>query len=123
MQVLIVETCRELGWLWKRHLERQGCVVVLATNQDEAIEVIRDSDIQVIILDIHLKEGSALAVADFASYRRPAARVIFVTDTSFFSDGSIFSIAQNACAFLQTATPPEDLAAMVEYHGVAAAAG
>ena len=35
--------------------------------------------------------GVAMAVADFASYRRPEARVIFVTNTSFFSDGSIFA--------------------------------
>jgi len=44
----------------------------------------------VIVLDLALEEGSALAVADFASYRHPDARVIFVTNASFFSDGSIF---------------------------------
>jgi hypothetical protein len=42
--------------------------------------------------------------------------VIFVTDTSFFSDGSIFNLAANACAFIQTNTPPEDIAALVEHY-------
>lgn len=119
MHVLIVESRSELGWIWKRHLERQGCEVSLVGSQNEAIDVIRDEAVQVIILDIVLQDGSALAVADFASYRRPDAKVIFVTDTTFFSDGSIFQIAPNACAFLRTETRPEDLAAMVEYHGAA----
>ena len=63
-----------------------------------------------------LANGSALAVSDFASYRRPDARVIFVTNTTFFSDGSIFAHSPNACAFMQSSTPPEDLAAMVEHY-------
>ena len=63
-------------------------------------------------------QGSALAVADFASYRRPDARVLFVTNTSFFSDGSILSHSPNACAYVQSETPPEDLAAMVEHYAV-----
>ena len=72
-----------------------------------------------IVLDLVLGEGSAFAVADFASYRRPQARIIFVTNTTFFSDGSIFSICPNACAYVQSATPPEDIAAMVEHYATA----
>jgi hypothetical protein len=45
-----------------------------------------------------------------------------VTNTSFFSDGSIFAFASNACAFVRRGTPPEDLAAMVEHYGIEAAA-
>ncbi len=73
---------------------------------------------EIIVLDLVLVNGSALAVADFASYRRPDARVIFVTNTSFFSDGSIFAHSPNACAYVQSETPPEDLAAMVEHYAV-----
>ena len=68
------------------------------------------------MLDIVLSEGSALAVADFANYRCPRARVIFVTNTTFFSDGSIFAHSSNACAYVKTETPPEDLAAIVEHY-------
>jgi len=64
-----------------------------------------------------LENGSALAVADYANYRQPDARVIFVTNTSFFSDGSIFAHSANARAFVPSGTPPEDLAAMVEHYG------
>ncbi|UWQ91026.1 response regulator [Aliisedimentitalea scapharcae] len=116
MNVLIVESNPDLGLLWKRHLERQGARVTLVETQECAIHALYGADFNIIVLDLVLEHGSALAVADFASYRRPDARVIFVTNTSFFSDGSIFSHSPNACAYVQSGTPPEDLAAMVEHY-------
>ncbi|SIT78359.1 response regulator transcription factor [Pontibaca methylaminivorans] len=116
MQVLIVESEPELGRLWQRHLERQGALVTLVHDQEAAILALCRSDFEIIVLDLVLGDGSALAISDFASYRRPEARVIFVTNTSFFSDGSIFAHSANACAYVQSRTPPEDLAAMVEHY-------
>lgn len=116
MRVLIVESNPELGALWKRHLERHGMTVTLVGGQSEAIREICADTVGVIVMNVVLAEGSALAVADFASYRQPRAKVIFVTNTTFFSDGSIFLHAGNACAFLQSQTPPEDLAIMVEHY-------
>jgi len=63
-----------------------------------------------------LGDGAALTVADFASYRQPEARIIFVTNAGFFSDGSIFQFFGNAAAIVPCTTPPEDLAALVEHH-------
>jgi DNA-binding response OmpR family regulator len=116
MNVLIVESQANLGNLWKAHLLRSGADVRLATTQEAACAYIVDQSPDVIILDLVLSEGSALAVSDYASYKAPNARIIFVTDTSFFSDGSIFNLASNACAFIQSTTPPEDVAAMVEHY-------
>jgi DNA-binding NtrC family response regulator len=121
MHVLIVESNRALGQLWEAHLLRQGCEVSLVATGDEAVAILRDRPVDVIVLDVVLDEGSALAVADFASYRQPATRVVFVTNTSFFSDGSIFRHAPNACAFLRSATPVEDLSAVVEHYGARSA--
>lgn len=119
MKVLIVESNPELARLWAGHLDRQGAEVLVVAGEAEAIESIRSTKIDVIVLDLVLDDGSAFAVADLASYRQPAARVIFVTNTSFFSDGSIFRHIPNACAFLPSATAPEDLAAVIDYYGVA----
>ncbi|MEM7519909.1 MAG: response regulator [Pseudomonadota bacterium] len=117
MKVLIVESNAELAEVWQRHLERQRMDVTCLHTQTEAIDFLNDNDVQIIILDIVLRDGSAFAVSDYASYRRPDADVIFVTDSSFFSDGSIFAHARNARAFVPAATPPEDLAAMIEHYG------
>ncbi len=117
MRVLIVESDRNLGWLWQRHIARMGAEVRLATGQLEAVACLEQEDADVIVLDLVLSEGSAIAVADYAAYRRPHAKIIFVTNTSFFSDGSIFQHIPNACAFLPSRTSPDDLAALVEHYG------
>ena len=117
MNVLIVESRSDLGLLWQRHLERQGISTARVATEEEATAYLAQNEIDIIILDLVLDEGAALSVADYANYRQPEARIIFVTSTTFFSDGSIFAHSANACAFVTVETPPDDLAAMVEHYG------
>ncbi|MEM6305284.1 MAG: response regulator [Pseudomonadota bacterium] len=116
MHVLIVESRADLGELWEDHLKRQDMAVSRVATEREATEFLSETDVDAIILDLVLEEGSALTVADYANYRQPEARVIFVTSTSFFSDGSIFAHSANARAFVPAGTPPEDIAAMAEHY-------
>ena len=117
MVILIVATNVELTRIWSRHLERLGHNVVVVHSQTNAAEYLRLHGVDVIVLDLNLEDGSAIAVADYASYRWPSARVVFVSNSTFFSDGSIFNHIPNAAAMVPTQTPPNDLAAIVEYHG------
>ena len=116
MNVLIVESKPALTRIWAHHLKRQHCTVLVAEDADTAISILADSRIDAIILDVVLEKGNALSVSDYAQYRHPDTPVIFVSSTSFFSDGSIFDICANARAFLPTATPPADIAALVEHY-------
>ncbi len=117
MKVLIVESQPELGRLWQNHMQRQGMEVRLVTDQAGAATALHAQAFDIIVLDLVISRGSAFAIADLASYRHPETRIVFVTNTSFFSDGSIFNLSANACAFLQSDTPPEDLTAMVQHYG------
>ena len=118
MRALIVQRNKDLGAVWKRHLERLDVDVTLVHAAADAFTSIETSRFDVIVLDLVLAEGSAFAVADLAQFRQPDANVVFVTDTTFFSDGSIFSHAANARALVKTATPPKDLAAIVHHYGI-----
>ncbi len=117
MRVLIVEENAALGGLWERHLKRLGYDVDRAANQVEAIGVLQATTIDIIVLDLILNEGSAFAIADFCSYRQPDAKVIFVTNSTFFSDGSIFQHVPNACAMVPSGTSAEDIGALVAHYG------
>lgn len=117
MDVLIVQSNVQLGKLWQRHLERQGAVVTLAHSGNDAVDRLEADVFDVIVLDLVLREGSALTVADVANFRQPRASVVFVTDTTFFSDGSIFAHSANARAYVEKGTSPQDLAAIVEHYG------
>ncbi|WP_108259700.1 response regulator [Mangrovicoccus ximenensis] len=117
MHVLIVESDLELGRLWQRHLERSGKQVTLVHSQEEAVEQLSRRSFSILVLDALLEEGSPFAVADVAGYRWPDMKVVFVTRQSFFSDGSIFRHATNACAMLSHDTLPEDLDAVLDHYG------
>ncbi|MDA8747292.1 response regulator [Litoreibacter sp.] len=116
MRVLIVENDPALGQIWCSHIERLGALVDVVCAQSQAVEALQDYKYDVIVLDLDLSNGSVMAVSDYASYRYPDCKVIFVTASSFFSDGSIFSYMSNACALIQTGIPPEDIAALVAHH-------
>lgn len=116
MNVLIVESQTTLAHLWQRHLQRLGAQTWIAKTQADAVDLLDHVTFDAIVLDVVLERGSAFAVSDIASYRQPNARVVFVTNTSFFSDGSIFRHSPNACAFLPSGTAPSDLASVVEHY-------
>lgn len=118
MRTLIVQSNYALGQVWAGHLERLGATVQHVMTGEEALAVIQECLLDAIVLDLVLSEGSALSIADFANFSQPSANVVFVTDTTFFSDGSIFAHCANARAFVETATPPEDLAAIVHHYGL-----
>ncbi len=117
MRVLIVKENPNIGQVWRRYLERHGCDVSLATCQSSAIQTLQEKTVDIIVLDLVLEQGSAFAIADFTSYRQPDAKIIFVTNSNFFSDGSIFQHIPNACAMLPSGVSPEDLGALVEHYG------
>ncbi|WP_328591404.1 MULTISPECIES: response regulator [Maritimibacter] len=117
LDVLIVETDPDLGRLWQRHLEREGARVTLTQTAEAGFDRLREGHVDMIVADLDLPGSGAMAVADYAAYRHPAAKVVFVTASSFFSDGLVFSMSPNACAFLPSKTPPEDLATIVSHHG------
>lgn len=117
MYVLIIHSNGGLAAIWQRHLELLDAQVTQARTSAAALEMLETISFDAIVLDVMLDGYSALAVADMAQFRQPWANVVFVTDTTVFSDGSIFGYSGNARAFLQTATPPDDLAAIVHHYG------
>ena len=61
MNVLIVESRSELGAIWCRHLERMGMCVHQVADQSAAVTYLEDNAPEIILLDLVLREGSALA--------------------------------------------------------------
>lgn len=115
--ILIVASNVELVALWAKHLERQNHRVEVARSQSEAVAFLCEHEPDVLVLDVMLSDGSVIATAEFASYRRPRTRIVFVTRSSFFADGSLFQHIPNTAAIIPERTSPADLAEIVAYHG------
>jgi CheY-like chemotaxis protein len=115
--ILIVASNAELVAIWAKCLEGQNHEVVVATSQADAVDFLCENEPDVMVLDVMLSDGSVIATADFASYRRPEMRIVFVTRSSFFADGSLFRHIPNTAAIIPEKTSPSDLAEIVAYHG------
>lgn len=119
MRVLIVASGSGMGEVWARHLERSGIQVFLSMDQEGAIVTLCDHIVDVIVVNLTEKGDGTMAVVDFAAYRQPAAKVVFVSNGQFFSDGSVFQHFSNACAVVPETVSVDDLDAVVQYHGAA----
>lgn len=115
MRVLVAQDNRDLGSIWVRFLRRQGVDAVLATSEPEAIALMEHESFDALILEPVMCGGSGLCVADMAAFRYPEMPVIAVTKSSFFADGSIFSLIPNARGFLRTPVNPSDLVAYLDH--------
>lgn len=122
LRILLVQSEPDLGAVWQRHMARQGAEVTLCRDADSALEALEDRMFDVVVLDLVLEEGNGLTVADIAAFRQPDASVICVTDSGFFSDGSIFNHCATARLTLNRKTPPDELAAIVTHYGERSAA-
>lgn len=87
-----------------------------ANSQAQAVAMMFELSPAVVLIDLGLTDGSPLAVADFASYRHPDARVIFLSDTAMFSDGSIFNHCANVHAHIAHGMAEPDMIALVAHH-------
>ena len=94
INVLIIKEEFELARLWERALVRLGAKVQVARSAQMAIEHMRQQFFEIIVLDLDLSQGAAVGIADFASYRWPDTRVLFVTNGTFFRMDRFFRSVQ-----------------------------
>lgn len=114
MQILVLQENADLGSIWSAFLERRGLTPRLATNAEKAMGFLSRRPYDVLVFDPAVQTG-ALALADFATFRNPDVKILAVTASSFFSDGTLFDLIPNARGVLRQPVRPEDLAAYLEH--------
>ncbi|RMF34880.1 MAG: response regulator [Alphaproteobacteria bacterium] len=115
MKVLIVEHNADLARIWARFLQRNDVEVDLAHSQAEAIKLLRFNHYDALVLQLILPDGGAIAISDYATYRNPEVPIITVTNSGFFSDGSVFNLIPNVRSMMSTPLRPGDLMAMIDH--------
>ena len=97
-------------------LERDGMTVVWVENQDAAARWLCDHAPSAVLIDLSLRDGSPLAVADFCNYRRPEARVILKGGGNLLTNGWLFGQVGNAVALASDSMAGADLSALIAHH-------
>ena len=110
--------------MWHARDRDRGFRLLEADDQMEAISILGDVAPAVLIVNLAMRSGSPIGVADYASYRRPGIRILYEMGEGIrgFEDGSIFTHCVNAHGCVTPSMRAGDMAAVVAHHAFAQAA-
>jgi two-component system, NtrC family, response regulator AtoC len=79
IKLLIAEDEMNLSYVLQKELARQGCVVTIANNGDDAIRCARQEEFHVALLDLMMPGANGIQVLRALSEQEPAPEVIIMT--------------------------------------------
>lgn len=79
IKLLIAEDEINLSYVLQKELSRQGCIVTIATNGDDAIRYARQEEFHVALLDLMMPGANGIQVLRALSEQEPAPEVIIMT--------------------------------------------
>ena len=116
MRILIFEKKKRAGLIWKRFLARNGHLVELCSEINEAVGFLALGNFDVFIIDASDNMEAAATLTDLASYQNPDISNIVVTSGRFFADSSIFKLIPNVRGCVSSLIEPNDLLAIMEHY-------
>jgi DNA-binding NtrC family response regulator len=78
-KILVLDDVQDAGIMVKRILERRGHQVAVFTEEEAALQYVRDNPVDVAILDIRLKKMSGVDVLEELKKIAPYTQVIMLT--------------------------------------------
>ena len=79
IKLLIAEDELNLSYVLQKELARQGCVVTIANNGDDAIRLARQQEFHVALLDLMMPGANGIQVLRALSEQEPAPEAIIMT--------------------------------------------
>lgn len=115
MKCLVADDNADLARLWALAIEADGHDVTVCTDGDAAVNQMRVQDFDLLILDLFMPGGGALALARVAVYNNPAAQVLVVTGADCFAFGELLEMGDNIAMVLRKPVSPTDLRSYVAH--------
>jgi DNA-binding NtrC family response regulator len=78
-RVLVVDDEKLIRWTLRERLEKEGWVVFEAETGAQALEALRQEDVELLLLDFKLPDTDGLEILRAAKERKPAPAVILMT--------------------------------------------
>lgn len=115
MQTLLLEDDDDARSVFKECIEAAGHNVLECATLDKAINTLRTSKIDLLLLDLVIGNSNSLGVTRFAGYAAPDADIILITGSNRFAKGEIFYSYPGVRWVLRKPLAPTDLEALLEY--------
>lgn len=115
MKVLIVEDDPILSEIWDDVLsEADFDVVSRSTSASALVEVLKTS-FDLVVLDLFVRDGSTIALANTIALRQPDTSIMLVTGSGVFPRGEHKDLAAGIDWILRKPIRPSELQAMARY--------
>lgn len=87
MKILVLEDDHDLRFALGQFLEDAGHLPFLAGDVEKACEILDQTPLDLLLLDLMIGAHESIQVADLAGYRIPNAEVIYLTGSNKFPNG------------------------------------
>jgi len=111
--LLVVDDDAVLRRTVMRLLSRLGYVVLEAADPDEAMRIVLQREIDLIVMDVVLPRLNGLALAHTISALRPSIRMLYISGYSRAELAGQFGLPDPGVAFLQKPFNPEGIGALI----------
>lgn len=115
MRVLILEDDRILAEVFKDALEAEGHAVMLAHENEQAFNCLRDGDFDILIFDLLIDGETSIPVLDYANFVQPKAEIILVTGSGLFPRGELHYSISDVSYRIQKPVKLDDLIHVVAH--------
>ena len=115
MKCLVADDNADLARLWALALSADGHHVTTCIDGHDAVNQMRVADFDLLVLDLFMPGGGALALARVAIYNNPDAQVVVITGAECFAYGELLEMGENIAMVLRKPVSPKDLRSLVSH--------
>jgi DNA-binding response OmpR family regulator len=113
MKVLILEDNSALRFALRQNIEKNGHDVFATGKIVHACKYLLTEQPDILLLDLMVDNVETVQVADLADFRAPHAHVIYITGSSRYPNGELFSMSRNTTWVLRKPIDFSELNAML----------
>lgn len=115
MRALLLEDDQATRTLYRECIECAGHDVLECGTIKEALDALRNNNVDLLIIDLLIGDTNSLGLAQYAGYAAPWADIILVTGSQRFAKGEVLSEYPGINWILRKPLPVSDLEAFVSH--------
>ncbi len=115
MECLIVEDNAAIRMEYSDVVRSMGLECLEVDSLSEAIYYLKTHDFGIILLDLNLRDGNSLPIADYLHVMGSDATVILITGTGAFPHGEWMKVSPRIDYIMRKPVNLRDLSALIEF--------
>jgi two-component system, response regulator RegA len=119
LRILIVDDDETFAGIMARSIARRGFLTFVAKNGDEAMQALREHDVQVVVVDLRLEQESGLQLIPMFKAFKPQLRILMLTGYASIAT-AVEAVKRGAENYLPKPANADDVLRVLGLSGTAA---